>query len=430
MFSARCSQWTSRCLQAVAAVLLILWVGAYASVEAADLKNTIRNLYGSEGLHLEPRPLPFFTQESRFQASSLQGLDQLNTQLTSAIGLPSFSSSVTGFTFDLERGVPLRTTESLGPLLTERATTLGAHKLDMTLTYTRLNFTKLQGKDLNKLELTFTRDDVNGNGIRDTSGPFSFESDIIRARLKVDLNEDIIAFIATYGITSAWDAGIVVPVVHVRLRAQASAGIYDQFGNPGGTKVGDLYVHQFDPSKCDPPFDQASCKRRGGGEETGIGDIILRTKYNFLRNYGGIMPDMALLFEVKLPTGDEGRLLGTGGTNLAGLFIASKTYGRWFTPHVNVGYEIDTQELRQNSIRYALGFDARLLPELSVDADVIGRLKPAADQTGEHIHDLSLGVKWNPLSSWIVRANVQIPLDKNSGLRADAIPTVGVEYLF
>lgn len=420
------------CLRAITTILLILWIGTVASVaEASDLKNTIRNLYGPNGILLEPSPLPFFTQESRFQASSLQGLDQLNTQLTSAIGLPSFSSSVTGFTFDLERGVPIRTTESLGPLLTERATTLGAHKLDITLTYTRVNFTKLEGKGLHELELAFVRDDVNGNGIRDTSGPFSFESDIIRARLKVDLHQDIIAFIATYGITSVWDAGIVVPITHVRLNAKASATIFDQFGNPGGTRIGDLAIHRFGPnSQCRSPVDPTSCKRRKGGDETGIGDIILRTKYNFLRNAGVITPDLAFLFEVKLPTGDEGRLLGTGSTNLAGLLIASKTFGRWFTPHVNVGYEIDTEELERNTIRYALGFDARLLPRLSVDADVIGRVKPAVDKTGEHIHDLSLGVKWNPLNAWIVRANVQIPLDKNSGLRANIIPTIGVEYLF
>ncbi len=416
----------------IAVILLILWIGGVApSVEASDLKNTIRNLYGSQGILLEPSPLPFFTQESRFQASSLQGLDQLNTQLTSAIGLPSFGSSVTGFTFDLERGIPVRTTESLGPLLTERATTLGARKLDVTLAYTRLNFTKLQGKDLDKLDLVFRRGDINGNGIRDTSGPFSFESDIIRARFKVDLDEDIIAFIATYGVTPVWDVGLVVPIIHVRLKARASAAVFDQFGNPGGTRIGDLPIHRFGPhSNCRPPIDPDSCNAQGGGEETGVGDIILRTKYNFVRNAGGLTPDLAFLFEVKLPTGDEGRLLGTGGTNLGGLFIASKTYGRWFTPHVNVGYEINTKDLEQNSIRYAVGFDARLLSKLSFDADVIGRFKPAGDETGEHIHDLSLGVKWNPLSAWIVRANIQIPLDKNSGLRADVIPTVGVEYLF
>lgn len=412
------------CLRATTAFLLILWVGWFVgSAEARDLRNTIRNLYGSQGILLEPTPLPFFTQESRFQASSLQGLDQLNTQLTSAIGLPSFSSSVTGFTFDLDRGIPVRTTESLGPLLTERATTLGARKLDVTFTYTRLRFTKLQGKDLDHLELVFLRDDANGNGIRDTTGPFSFESDIIRAKLKVDLSEDIFAFIATYGFTSAWDVGLVVPFTHVRLVAKASATIFDQFGNPGGTKIGDLPIHRFGPNSTSP---DAS----GGGEETGLGDIILRTKYNFVRNSGGFIPDLAFLAEIKLPTGDEGRLLGTGGTNLTGLLIASKTYGRWFTPHVNVGYEIDTKDLEQNTIRYALGFDARILSGLSFDADVIGRFKPAGSNTGEHINDLSLGVKWNPLNALIVRTNVQIPLDKNSGLRANFIPTIGVEYLF
>lgn len=412
------------CLRATTAFLLILWVGWFAGpAEAADLKNTIRNLYGNQGILLEPTPLPFFTQESRFQASSLQGLDKLNAQLTSAIGLPSFSSSVTGFTFDLDRGIPVRTTESLGPLLTERATTLGARKLDVSFTYTRLSFTKLQGKDLDHLELVFLRDDANGNGIRDTSGPFSFESDIIRARLNVDLREDIFAFIATYGVTSVWDVGLVVPFTHVRLVAKASAAILDQFGNPGGTRIGNLPIHRFGPNSTPP---DAS----GGGEETGLGDIILRTKYNFLRNYGGPIPDLAFLAEVKLPTGDEGRLLGTDGTNLAGLLIASKTFERWFTPHVNIGYEINTKDLEQNTIRYALGFDARLLSELSFDADVLGRFKPAGSRIGEHINDLSLGLKWNPLNSLIFRANVQIPLDKNSGLRANFIPTVGVEYLF
>ncbi len=426
---------TSR-LRAITGLLLIQWVGWFACpAEATDLKDTISNLYGSQGILLEPFPLPFFTQEVRFQASSLQGLDQLNNQLVSAIVAPSFNSSVTGFTFDIERGIPVQTTESLGPLLTERATTLGARKLDVNFTYTRVNFTKLQGKDLENLQLVFLRDDANGNGIRDTSGPFSFESDVIRANLSVDLTEDIFALIATYGLTSEWDVGIVVPVTHIRLFATSHAAIFDQFGNPGGTKLGNLPFHQFGPnSNCDPavdpPSSSATCGAHGGGDETGLGDIILRTKYNFLRNYDGLIPDLAFLVEVKLPTGDENQLLGTGGTNLTGLLIASKTYGRWFTPHLNLGYEIDTKDTRESSFRYALGFDARVFPELSLAADVIGRYKPDGTGTGDHITDLSLGVKWNPLKSLILRANVQIPLDKNSGLRADFIPTVGIEYLF
>ena len=403
--------------------LILLLAGSIRLADAADLKDAIRNLYGGQGILLEPLPLPFPSQESRFQASSLQGLDQLNSQLTSAIVVPSFNSSVTGFTFDIERGVPVRTTESLGTLLTERATTLGARKLDLTFTYTRVNFTKLQGKDLKDLELVFLRGDANGNGIRDTSGPFSFESDVIRARLSVDLTEDIFALIATYGLTAEWDVGFVVPVTHIRLIAKAHAAIFDQFGNPGGTKVGDIPIHRFGPNSSQP---DAS----GGGDETGLGDIVLRTKYNFLRHYDDLVPDMAFLVELKLPTGDEERLLGTGGTNVTGLLVASRTYARWFTPHVNLGYEIDTKDTRQNAVRYALGFDARLLPELTLAAGIIGRAKPDGSGTGDHIVDLSLGVKWNPIKSLILRTNVQIPLDKNSGLRADFIPTVGIEYIF
>ena len=403
--------------------LILLLAGSVRLADAADLKDAIRNLYGGQGILLEPLPLPFPSQESRFQASSLQGLDRLNSQLTSAIVVPSFNSSVTGFTFDIERGVPVRTTESLGTLLTERATTLGARKLDLTFTYTRVNFTKLQGKDLKDLELVFLRGDANGNGIRDTSGPFSFESDVIRTRLSVDLTEDIFALIATYGLTAEWDVGFVVPMTHIRLIAKAHAAIFDQFGNPGGTKIGDIPIHRFGPNSSQP---DAS----GGGDETGLGDIVLRTKYNFLRHYDDLIPDMAFLVELKLPTGDEERLLGTGGTNLTGLLVASRTYARWFTPHVNLGYEIDTKDTRQNAIRYALGFDARLLPELTLAAGLIGRAKPDGSGTGDHIVDLSLGVKWNPIKSLIFRTNVQIPLDKNSGLRADFIPTVGIEYIF
>jgi hypothetical protein len=246
---------------------------------------------------------------------------------------------------------------------------------------------------------------------------------VIRARLSVDLTEDIFALIATYGLTAEWDVGFVVPVTHIRLTATSHAAIFDQFGNPGGTKVGDIPIHRFGPNSSQP---DAS----GGGDETGLGDIILRTKYNFLRHYDDLIPDMAFLVELKLPTGDEECLLGTGGTNITGLIVASKTYARWFTPNVNLGYEIDTKDTRQSAIRYALGFDARLLPELTLAAGIIGRAKPNGTGTGDHIVDLSLGVKWNPIKSLILRTNFQIPLDKNSGLRADFIPTVGIEYLF
>ncbi len=391
---------------------------------AGPLRDTIRNVFGPDGIILDPgRALPGSgSRAGDFQASSRQGLEQLNDQISSTFGIVSFNSSVTGFTFDLERGTPIRTTESLGPLLTERAPTLGARRLDVNFTYTRIAFTQFQGSDLENVPLIFAAEDINQNGIIDRRGTFRSESDQVLVRLKLDISEDLFAMIATYGVTSSWDIGVVVPVVHLRFRADGQAAIVDKNGNPGGTFVNGSPVHLFRNGS-------SSLTASGGGDTTGVGDVIIRTKYNLFTSHSAL-PDLSTVVEAKLPTGSRDNLLGTGGTNLTGLLVASRTYGRWFTPHLNLGYVRDTRDTRQSKIRYAGGFDARLLERLTVIADIMGFSKPNGNGVGNNIVDLSLGAKWNPIGSWFLGANFQIPLNKGSGLRADFIPTFAVEYLF
>jgi hypothetical protein len=193
------------------------------SAGAGRLKNVVGDLYGGDGIVLQPSPPPFPSHAPHFIASSLQGLDTLNTALTSNLGLFAFNSTVTGFTFDIERGIPVRTTESLGPLLAERAPTLGAGKVNLGVTYTRLDFKRFEGQRLDNLSLTFEHEDTNGNGVRDTTGVFSFESDDIHVDLDLEIKEDVFALFATYGLTRFWDVGIVFPIVHVRVRAEAQA---------------------------------------------------------------------------------------------------------------------------------------------------------------------------------------------------------------
>jgi len=406
-------------------LVLMLLVGKAEG--GGPLHDTVRNLFGSDGLILEDivlrrAPPGNLSRAGDFQGSSLRGLEQLNDQITSTFGVFSFNSSVTGFTFDLERGVPIQTTESLGPLLTERAPTLGARRLDLAFTYTRIDFTTFQGSDLGNVQLAFLTEDINQNGAIDTKGPFKAESDQVRVRLNLDISEDVFAIIATYGLTSSWDIGMVLPVVHLRFRADGEAVIVDKDGNLGGTKVKGEPVHLFRNGS-------SSITASSGGDVTGLGDIVLRTKYNFLRSYSAL-PDLAAVVEVKLPTGNRNDLLGTGGTSVTSLLVASKTYGRWFTPHVNLGYVADTKDSSQSKIRYAVGFDARLLEKLTVVADIIGFSRPDGNGVGDDIVDLSLGAKWNPIGSWFLGANFQIPLNKSSGLRADFIPTVTIEYIF
>jgi hypothetical protein len=396
----------------VVLMVALIWESTHA--RAGSLKNVVRDLYGGDGIVLQPSPPPFPSHAPHFTASSLQGLETLNTGLTSNLGFFAFNSTVAGFAFDIERGIPVRTTESLGPLLAERAPTLGAGKLNLAFAYTRLDFKRFQGQRLSDLSLTFEHEDTNGNGIRDTSGIFSFESDQIHVDLDLTIREDVFAFFATYGLTRYWDIGIILPVVHLHMRADAQATIVRN--SPFSQQI-----HNFGPQSDSP-------RSTGGGDETGIGDIILRTKYNLLRDRPGL-PDLAIVGDIKLPTGDEDELLGTGDTNLRALLVVSRTFGL-LTPHVNFGYEWTTGGSEQNNVRYVAGLDARVLPSLTLAADVLGRWEPSGDGIGDSIVDLGLGARWNIFRTFLLNAGVQLPLNRNEGLRANVIWTVGVENTF
>jgi Putative MetA-pathway of phenol degradation len=206
----------------------------------------------------------------------------------------------------------------------------------------------------------------------------------------------------------------VIPVVHTHMRVRANARIVRNSSISG-------FVHNFGP-QGDQPVDTA------GDDATGIGDILLRTKYHFFRSESK-WPDLAVVGQVNLATGDEDDLLGTGDTNFLALLVASRTYGR-FTPHVNVGYEVTTGPTEQNNLRYVVGVDAALHPRFTLTGDILGRWFPERSGNGANIVDFGLSAKWNVWRSLLLDAVVQIPINKDEGLRADVIWTVGVEYTF
>lgn len=400
-----------RLLVAICLVALA-WQPRHAG--AGGVRDVVKDLYGGDGILLAP-PAMGFDHAPHFAAASLKGLDNLSTAVTSGVGVFAFNSTVTGFTFDIERGVPVRTTDSLGAAFAERAPTLGAKKLNIAVSYTRIEFQRFEGTDLDDLELTFTHDDVTGDGRLGPPPSFAeFELDQIQVDLDLEVEQDILAFFATYGVTRNWDVGFVVPIIRSHARAEGNATIIDN--SPS------IDVHFFDPaSGSDEPRSVVD------RDATGIGDVFLRTKYNFLRKQPP-WPDLAVVGQVKLPTGDEDDLLGTGETTVLGLLVASKSFDK-LTPHLNLGYEWST-ESKQSNLRYIAGFDAGLHPDLTVGLDVLGRWEPDGDDIGDHTIDLALGAKWNPFGSFLVNAAVLTPLNRDSGLRADVIWTLGVEWTF
>src|SRR5215203_556709 len=70
--------------------------------------------------------------------------------------------------------------------------------------------------------------------------------------------------------------------------------------------------------------------------EHGFGDGVVGTKFMFVKERERI-PGIALSFELKLPSGDESRGLGTGEFDYDFRLRVQKTWG-WFTIIGNVGY--------------------------------------------------------------------------------------------
>ena len=72
--------------------------------------------------------------------------------------------------------------------------------------------------------------------------------------------------------------------------------------------------------------------------ERGFGDIVLGTKYNFIKE-SRRLPGVSCTFELKLNNASASRGLGSGGLDCDIRFPFQKTWG-WFTALGNVGYTI------------------------------------------------------------------------------------------
>jgi hypothetical protein len=395
---------------------------------AAQLADFITDLYGGEGITLPPAPgipenvasahVPHFTGEQQ-----IAQLNALSNGLLSGVGVFALNSTVTGLSFDLSQGVPVTTQDSLGPLLAERATTVGDGRITFGFGYSKQKFDELDGTSLNDITVALTHQDcctTATNRPPDDGQLTGFELDTIVLNIDIDLEQDIYAFFGNYGITDRWDIGLVVPVVSVEARASSVAEVI--LAEPtGGSVIGGNPVHSF-------ALDEDSRSSETGGKETGLGDVIVRSKYQLMSDDSGPL-DFSVLGQVTLPTGDEDDLLGTGETKYRGMLIASKTLGPW-TPHLNVAYEVPSSNSKLENLTYAIGFDARITDRLTAAVDVLGRHNPHVDEIGNDVVDIAFAVKFNPFSNYNapINAFVSVPLN-DDGLRADAIWGIGFDII-
>lgn len=355
------------------------------------------------------------------------------------------SSTVAGLTFDFSTGVPVSTSTSLGPIFAERAQTLGKGRFNLGFNFSYLNMDKLRGVNTEDIMFTFTHQDVGAPGLGDSDNEF----DNIDLFMNMNLSASILAFIATFGITNQLDIGVAVPFVNIKMQAEPLAVINSftiaKLGAPNHFFVenGDTLLS----TRPDPVDDNA----------TGIGDIAIRAKYNFVKekdiNFAG-------LIEYRAPTGDEENFLGTGNSSFKTVLIASGSIHD-FNPHLNLAYNYRTSDWERDAIEVYLGFDQKISETLTLAVDVLSEFEigseleelkfpdPVVSErdignihlrqevpvtniprfTNDNTINAAWGFKFHPKKSLMIIGNVFAPLN-DGGLRSNWTPTFGFEFSF
>jgi hypothetical protein len=374
-----------------------------------------------------------------FMPALAEGNDAVIAFLTDAIGDATaavpLSATSSGATFSVVAGVPVRTSISAGPIFSERTQTLGRGRLFFGASVTGIEFTSLNGIPLRDISLSFKHEDGSPT---DTLGNPEFENDYMALDLAVSLNILVGTVALTAGLTDFIDVGVAVPLVRTQVSGRTEAQILP---------FGSTAIHRFGGTATDPVL-RATASTEGSA--TGIGDIAGRVKFNLGQS---ARMGAALLAEVRLPTGDEEDLLGSGTMQFRALGLYSAQFGG-FSPHLNLGYvargdsrtqndavlvSVSVDNLLSEWATLAAGFESELqvgdnkfaLPDDIHYDEPFRRTIPATNvpnKSGDLLR-ASLGAKFTVRGGTVLVVNALLPL-RDVGLQPDFIWTVGLDLPF
>jgi hypothetical protein len=358
--------------------------------------------------------------------------DLLQADLGGEISQIPLASPASGiiFTIDPTLHVPVPSDQSLGPILTQRAETIGKHKMYVAATYQYFLLQDVDGHGLKSLPVTFLLSSNNSPSTPNTA---------VFANSRIDLKVHQWVGYLTYGVTSRIDLSVAVPLLRVDMRYTTNEQLFDSNGG---------FKQNFANSQAE--------------EATGIGDVVVAAKATVWKmKHGGL----ALGGELRLPSGDAQNFLGSGTIGVKP--FAAFTYSGRVSPHLNIGYQANGKtELvvtgagnkgrLPNRLIYSAGADWRLTRRMTIAADVLEqrviqapeakivqdfapfpvanpgfRISPTTvSSSGTYNRtDGSVGLKLKPFGRLLVTGNLLVKLDQG-GLRERMAPLVGVSYTF
>ncbi|HJS59020.1 MAG TPA: transporter [Vicinamibacteria bacterium] len=430
----------------LAVAALTLGVAVSASAQDVPLSQLLLQFFSpSNPVVLDN---PFHEAHFSSQGEAQTTLELLNRNIAAQLASFPLGSSSGGFTFTLDPtlGVLERNAASFGPLFAERAVTAGKGKFTVGLTYQQNIFDKFEGFDLREGDVHLTLFHLDTNSDHSNLEPF-FEGDVIDANLRLRLETNNRVVFANYGVTDRFDIGVSVPFLSVDLRANIDSQVRDVATTP-------FPIHRFLNGTTATTFVEE-------GSAAGLGDIVVRGKFAAVAqdNFG-----LALAADVRLPTGDEKELLGSGATQAKFFAIMNGAPRNKFNPHLNLGYtftaDSDLFGPLPDEFNYTVGFDAAPATRLTLFADLVGRTLIDAERLREAPRQLqyrtfadptvrtfdtvelvsetgnltillgSVGFKFNVVGRLLFSANALLSLTQDEGLQDKVTPVFSLDYTF
>jgi len=438
----------------VAAVLCAMAIVSQARAQEQDPYNltaTVPNLatiftdlFGPRGLIVDSlATLPGEQPHTAHFVSDFQfNFGQFSTALVSqlvSVPLPSPGGGFT-FEFDPSLGVFQRTTQSFGPILADRADTIGARRLAVGFAYQRFTFDSVEGISLDRVPAVFTHDNAELRGGRE---------DVVTTSNSIEASVNQTTMFLTMGVTDHFDVSVAVPFVATYLKIVSDARVR----RLGTTNELTHFFRQANGEVGEERVFTAV------GRASGIGDVMVRLKSTLRK---GDVHAFGAGVDIRLPTGDEMDLLGSGAAGLQPFALWSATFQN-VSPHANLSYKWNGSSVLAGNpatgaaahfpdqAGYGIGVDVVITPRVTVAFDILGRYFINAErlqaETFRGLDGVStfsnivfaedsyntlggaIGLKANLVNRLLLDFNMLFKLNEN-GLRDKVTPLIGLEYNF
>lgn len=409
-----------------------------------NLATLFTGIFGPQGLKVDseatlPGEQP---HTAHFNADFESNFDKFTTAIVGQLVTVPPPSPSSGFTyeFDPATGVFRRTTESFGPILAQRAETVGAGRVSVGFAYQSYHFQTVEGLDLNKVPAVFTHDNAELLGGR---------QDVVTTTTSIDASVAQYTTYLTVGVTDRFDISAALKFVTNDLKVRSDASIQ----RIGTTNELTHFYRQADGSVG------TTREFWSLGHASGLGDIAIRLKTTIDQEKSR---GVAAGLDIRLPTGDQMNLLGTGTAGLEPFIVLSSTHER-LSPHANASYQWNGSSILAGNpatgesadfpdqFSYAAGADLAVNTRVTLALDLLGRYVINAERLAqEPFHALdgkstfpntvfsqqsfnalsgSVGVKANLHDRLLLTGNLLFALDDH-GVRDRVVPMIAFEYGF